>query len=332
MPSTSPYAEAHKNTKGAGDARPTALQIIKDNDRENNMKDKVFLVTGTSSGLGIPTVEALAATGGKVYCAARDEKKNREVLKDILQHGRVEHITMDLGSLESVRAGANEFLSKESKLNVLVCNAGVMATPYGKTVDGFETQFGTNHLGHFLLFELVKDALLAGSTPDFNSRVVCVSSSGHRGAPVQFGDYNWEKAEYSPWGGYGQAKTSNIYMANEIERRYGSKGIHGFSLMPGGIMTGLQIHVPESMLKTWDTEDVRNFMKSPEQGAATQVWAAVGKLWEGKGAKYLEDCAEAGPVDEGTNVPGGPGYAKWAFNEEGERRLWEDSMKMVGLA
>ncbi|KAL8966463.1 MAG: hypothetical protein Q9183_003363, partial [Haloplaca sp. 2 TL-2023] len=178
---------------------------------------------------------------------------------------------MDLNSLESVRAAAKEVLSKTQTLNIVINNAGIMATPsLVKTADGFESQLGTNHLAHFLLFQLLKPALLSSSTSSMNSRIINLSSSGHRAGPVQIGNYNFENGNYSPWAAYGSSKTANIYMANEIERRYGAKGLHGLSVMPGGIRTGLQEHVPDSVKASWDTDDeVRNYMKSPAQGAAT---------------------------------------------------------------
>ena len=156
-----------------------------------------------------------------------------------------------------------------------------MATPEGKTKDGFETQFGTCHIGHFYLFQLLKHTLLASSTSDFPSRVVSVSSFGHRTGPVRFDDYNFEKEKYDPWVSYGQAKTANIYFANEIERRYGSEGLHATSLHPGGIATGLQVHV--DMSAAMGDETVKNYMKDTEQGAATSVYAAVSEEWKNKG-------------------------------------------------
>lgn len=171
------YHDAHVDLKGPGDARPTAMQIIKDEGLEGKLSDKTMLVTGTSSGIGITTVEALAATGATVYCTARNLQKGKEALADVLKPGKVELIEMDNDSLDSVRRGAKQFLDKSGgKLNVLVANAGVMTTPEGKSKDGFETQFATNHLAHFLLFQLCKDGLLKSSTKEFNSRVVMVAS------------------------------------------------------------------------------------------------------------------------------------------------------------
>lgn len=207
-----------------------------------------------------------------------------------------------------------------------------MATPEGRTKDGFETQFGTCHIAHFYLFQLLKDTLLASSTANFPSRVVSVSSIGHRSGGVRFDDYNFDKeGSYNPWLSYGQAKTANIYFANEIERRYGSKGLHATSLHPGGIATGLQVHVPST--PEWDTPEVRAYMKSPEQGAATSVYAALSEEWKNRGGRYLSDCVEQPAFShEGAMYVGDDGYQKWAYDEEAEKRLWRDSLKMVGLA
>ncbi|RDW62385.1 short-chain dehydrogenase-1 [Coleophoma cylindrospora] len=325
------YATAHKpeNLGGPGDARPTALQIVRDNGYEGKLADKVFIVTGTSSGIGVETARALAATGGKVFCTVRDLKKGEAACKSFLKPGRVELLEMDNTSLDSVRAAAKTFLSKSDKLNVLVNNAGIMATPEGKTADGFELQFGTNHLAHFLFFNLLKETMLKSSTPEFQSRVVNVSSSGHAGGEVQFGNYKFEDGNFNIWAAYGQSKTANIYMANEIENRYGSKGLHGLSLNPGGIWTGLQKDVPEETMKVWKSNpNVDNHMKSMEQGAATSVIAAVGTAFEGKGRLYLEDCDVAVAVEVGNGVFG---CVPYAFDKEKEARLWKDSLEMVAL-
>ena len=329
MNMTGKYSEAHKtaNLRGPGDARPTALQIIKDEGLEGKMTDKVFIVTGASSGIGTETGRALAATGGKVFLTARNVGKCKEACKSFLEPGRVELLEMDNNSLDSVRAAARAFLAKSDKLNVLVNNAGIMAAPYMKTADGFESQFGTNHLAHFLFFILLKDTLLASSTPQFHSRVVNVSSSGHMAGEVQFGDYDFEKTDYTPFAGYGQSKTANIYMANRVETQYGSKGLHGLSLHPGGIWSGLQKFIPPETMAQWKSRpNVENILKSTEQGAATTALAAVGKEYERKGRLYLEDCGIAGPTEDGS-----AGYMPYAFDEEKEARLWTDSLKMVGF-
>lgn len=204
-----------------------------------------------------------------------------------------------------------------------------MACPESKTVDGFERQFGTNHLAHFLLFSLLRDTLLKSSTPEFNSRVVNVSSLGHKACSVYLDNHNLEGI-YAPWIGYGQAKTANVHMANQIDRLYGSQGLHAYSLHPGGIWTNLQVHVQEQMDKYKGDPVVEAYMKSTAQGAATTIWAAVGKVWEGKGGKYLEDCAVAEPAVDAGQLSGG--YAAHAYDPEAEEKLWTLSEKLVGLA
>ncbi|KAF2032537.1 NAD(P)-binding protein [Setomelanomma holmii] len=324
------YVEAHEKPKGPGDARPTALQIIKDNDLEGKLSDKTILITGTSSGIGIETARALKATGARLFLTARNLEKGREALRDILEPGKVELLLLDLNSLASVHEFAANFLkASNNKLNILINNAGVMATPEGTTADGFETQFGTNHLAHFLLFQLVKPVLLASSTPEFQSRVVSVSSLGHRYFPPKM-DNLMQKGEYDSNHAYAHAKTANIYFANEIERRYGSQGLHALSLHPGGIWTGLQVHVPAEVMDAWKANpEVDKHMKSIEQGAATSVWASVGKVWEGKGGRYLEDCQVSPPVPEGHQLLD-RGYAKWAYDPENEAKLWKLSNEWVG--
>lgn len=333
MISADKYLALHKDLNGAGDQRPTAQQIINDENLVGQLKGKTMLITGTSSGIGIETARALATTGSTLFLAVRNIPKAQEVLKDVLEPGRVELLEMDMNSLQSVRKAASEFRERNEKLggklNVFIANAGIMAIPTNvKTVDGFESQFGVCHLAHFLLFNLVKDLLLSSSTPEFKSRVVMVSSMGHHAGGIHPEDnYAYEKEEYTPFGAYGQAKTANIYMANEITRLYGSKGLFANSLMPGGIMTGLQLHVSDEVKEGWKA--YAQVLKSEEQGAATTVLAAVGKEWEGVGGKYLEDCREI--EEKGKTEYGAFGWAAHAFDEKLEKKLWSDSLKMVGL-
>jgi NAD(P)-dependent dehydrogenase (short-subunit alcohol dehydrogenase family) len=230
-----------------------------------------------------------------------------------------------------VRAFVPEFLAaSNNQLNILINNAGVMATPEGKTEEGFETQFGTNHLAHFLLFQLLKTTLLASSTPEMQSRVVVLSSMGHRTGPIDFANVMLTGGAYNPWQAYAHSKTANIYMANEIERRYGAQGLHAVSLHPGGIWTGLQVHQPGMHAAMANKPEVMNYIKSVEQGCATTVWAAVAKCWEGKGGRYLEDCQISPPVPEGYQTLD-RGYQKWAFDVENEAKLWKLSNELVGF-
>ena len=186
---------------------------------------------------------------------------------------------------------------------------------------------------HFLLFQLLKSTLLASSTPEFPSRFVSVSSYGHRTGPVRFDDnFDWVKEPYNQWAAYGQSKTANIYLANEIERRYGSQGIHATSLHPGGIWTGLQDHL-DMMEGAMKDPKVKAYMKSTEQGASTSVYAALSAEWKDKGGKYLSDCVvqPAFSHPEDPMAVGDDGYATWAYDEEAEGRLYKESLKLVGL-
>lgn len=328
------YVKAHADPKGPGDARPTALQIIKDEGVEGKLQNKTIVITGTSSGIGIETARALLATGAKLFLTARNLVKAKAALGGILDSSRVELIEMDQTSLDSVRAAAKSILAKTDKVNILINNAGIMAVRNLEfTKDGHETQFGVNHLSHFLLFQLLLPALLAASTPEFQSRVVSVSSTAHSMSGInESGNYNYQKGGYSPWGAYGQSKTANIYLANEIERRYGSQGLHSTSLNPGGIMTGLSQFLPPDEIAAFvENKQFASRMKSPEQGAATSVWAAIGKEWEGRGGRYLNDVAEAQPAGP-DDLTFGLGFVPYAFDEEAAKRLWEDSLRLVGLA
>jgi NAD(P)-dependent dehydrogenase (short-subunit alcohol dehydrogenase family) len=327
---TSQHASVHAKPNGPGDARPTAKQIVEAEDRVDGLKDKAILITGCSSGLGIETARALLTTGTELYLTARDVEKAKKALPELVSSERVHFLHLDLQSLDSVRACAKTFLEQSSKLNILIANAGVMHTPEGKTADGFETQFGTNFLGHYLLFNLLKPTLLASASPHFASRVVVVSSSGHRICGVDFDDLNFEERPYNGWLSYGQSKTACIYLANEIDRRYGGKGLHGLSLHPGSILSGLQKTVPDEMRAQWKQEDVIKVMKSPEQGAATSVFGAVSRSMEGKGGVYLEDCGVASEVEQGAQTRAS-GYAPHAFDKEKEGKLWDLAANLVGL-
>lgn len=325
------YADVHKNTSGPGDARPTALQIVRDEGLEGALTDKVFLITGTSAGIGVEVGRAIAATGARVFLAVRDLEKGKAACSSFLKPGQVDLILLDTSDMSSVRACAVEFLENSSILNVLINNAAIMATPTRiETKDGFEQQLATNYLGHFLLFWLLKDALLKGSTPEFNSRVVNVSSSGHHASEIIYHDFQLKAADaYNPFKAYGQSKLAQIYMSNYIDRVYGLKGLHATSLMPGGIASNLQKHLPESVHKDMkENPTTINFMKSPEQGAATTVLAAVGKEWEGKGGKYLENCQPSMPHPL---IPGMMGYKDYVYNSEKENRTWELTLETLGL-
>lgn len=328
------YAAAHANPQGFGDARPTAMQIVTDENMQGKLSGKVIVVTGVSSGIGIETVRALAATGARLFLTARDPIKAKHALGDIFDASRMELVQMDQSSLASVRTAANAILAKTNQITILVNNAGVMAIQERTLTElGHEMQFATNHLSHFLFFNLLKPALQAGSTPDFASRVVVVSAAAHRVGTLNEADnYHYQKGGYTPWGAYAQSKNANNYMANEIERRYGSRGLHANSLHPGLIATGLLQHLPSGEVAgMMQNEMMLKLQKSTEQGAATTVWAALSKDLEGKGGLYLDDCAEA-ERGEDDGIPLSGKTASHTYNPEAEARLWKDSLEMVGLA
>ncbi|KAJ4359212.1 hypothetical protein N0V95_002378 [Ascochyta clinopodiicola] len=339
------YAEAHKvvNLRGPGDARPTALQIIEDEGLVGKLSDKVFLITGVSSGIGIETMRALHTTGAHVYGTVRNLNKGKEVVDAILSEnhpsgGKITLIEMELDSLASVRRGAADFLSQSNNtLHLLLTNAGIMATPYSKTKDGFESQFGTNHLSHFLLFQLVKPALLSSATPSYPSRVVSVSSVGHTLGRPNFGDYNYEHTSYDAWAAYGQSKTANIWLANTIDARFGPQNLHATSVHPGLITSSnLGAHLAPEQREMFLDPEVQRTAKSAAQGAATQVWAAVGAEWKERGGRHLAGVAEAVSNEEKAKEEGifymaNDGYGEWAYDGEGAERLWRESFEMVGL-
>ncbi|KAI5367770.1 Putative short-chain dehydrogenase/reductase SDR, NAD(P)-binding domain superfamily [Septoria linicola] len=333
-----PYADAHKKLEGPGDGRPTALQIIEDSNAQGKLKGKTILITGTSSGIGVETARALYETGAQLFLTARDIPKLEKVIQDIVDNATIKDaprpkpLELHLDSLDSVRKGAEDFKKQSSQLNILINNAGVMACPFSKTQDDFELQIGTNHFAHFLFFQLLKPLLLSSSTPTFSSRLINLSSTGHRMGGIRFDDINFtEPDSYQKWVAYGQSKTANIYMASSIERHYGSKGLHGLSVHPGGIMTELGRHLEETDLASLGFDKLEHIFKSPAQGAATTVWAAVSEHFEGKnGGRYLSDCGEAGPLAPDADLSG-EGYAEHIYNQEKEEKFWKLSNDLLGL-
>ncbi|KAI1179020.1 putative short-chain dehydrogenase [Nemania sp. FL0916] len=331
-----PYAELHQDTSGPGDKRPTALQVVEDLNLIQKWSDKVVLITGATSGIGIETTRAIYATGARVFVMVRDTAKVQPIVADILKttkgSGNIEVIAMDLESLESVKGAAKEFLKKSSQLNVLINNAGIMACPKAVTVDGFERQFGVNYLAHFTLTTLLLPLLLTSATPSFNSRVIWVTSTAHRHASSKPDlDNIGMGTSYERWAAYGQSKTAMVWAANYMDRVYGPRGVHAVSVHPGGILTNLAQYLTQKEISYFvDDEDQKKMMKNAEQGAATQVWAAVAPVWEGTGGKYLEDCRVA-EKSSGDKRGGDSGYGEHAYDKESEERLWEVSAKMAGV-
>jgi NAD(P)-dependent dehydrogenase (short-subunit alcohol dehydrogenase family) len=324
------YSKLHESPAGPGDARPTAAQILQDQGLEGKWQDKVIFITGCSSGLGVETARGLAQTGAILYLTARDLEKAKAALGDLADSDRVHLLQVDLNSLESVRMCASEFNKKSSKLNILIENAGVMMTPESTTAEGFESQFGINHLAHFLLFQLLKPAMLASITPGFNSRVIVLSSIGHRAAEPDLEKCGTTDS-YNPWMAYGRSKTANIWTAYQIERLYGSQGLHAWSVQPGPTGTPLYRHMSEADVAASASDPaLGKIFKTVAQGAATTVWGATAAALEGQGGKYLEDCQISEKWDESAGQ-WAPGHAAWAYDDEKASKLWAKSFELVRL-
>ncbi|KAF9871347.1 hypothetical protein CkaCkLH20_11268 [Colletotrichum karsti] len=326
---TDRYVAAHQSPEGPGDSRPTARQIILDEGLENRWPEKTILITGCSAGIGKETAKALYSTGATLYLTARNLAKARVALGDIAHSNRVHLLQLNLGSLASVRSCAEYFLSKNEKLHILICNAGMMDPMPGKTHDGFEVHFGTNHLSHFLLFNLLKPALQSAASPDFASRVIIVSSVAHR-----FFNFNLEDVEKETFNGmiaYGGSKLCNSWTANEIERRFGQDGIHAWSVHPGSVSTELARNLPEDERNVQQTNPImRKITKTSEQGASTVVWGATASALEGKGGGYLEDAQISEEWDPAAGQFSN-GYSSQCLDASKAEEMWRRSLHWVGL-
>src|SRR6202161_4715416 len=263
-----------------------------------NLQGKRILVTGASAGLGVETARSLAAHGAQVVGAARDlnkaEAATEQVRKDALSNGgSFELIELDLANLKSVRACAERLLAKGEAFDVVIANAGVMATPFGHTADGFETQFGTNHLGHFVLVNRIAALIRDGG------RLINLSSSGHRFSNVDLKDPNFERKPYEPFVAYGRSKTANILFAVAFDRRHRERGVRAAAVHPGGIQTELGRHMEPAQLQAMvdqinpqlAAEGRGPFQfKTIPQGAATSVWAGIVAPAGEIGGQYCENC------------------------------------------
>jgi len=291
-----------------------------------DLHGKVAVVTGGSSGLGQETARALAEKGAHVVLTARDVAKGEGVaagIRETTGNPHVEVEALELGSLASIRDFAKRLLARQDTIHILVDNAGVMACPFAKTADGFELQFGSNHLGHFLTTCLLAPALRKGAP----SRVVSLSSRGHHLSPVVFDDIQFERRPYDKWKSYGQAKTANVLFAVGLERRLGAAGVHANALHPGAIMTELSRHLQMEDFEFLRTRNSGMKFKTVEAGAATSVFAATAPELEGRGGLYLEDCHVAKVNDAPDALDGVKSYALDAENAE---RLWRVSEELVG--
>lgn len=298
-----------------------------------DLSDRTILVTGGYSGLGQETARALAAKGAQVIVSGRDGTKLSAAADEIAEvtGGKVDTLVCDLASLESIRAAGEEARGRFTRIDVLINNAGVMAAPFGHTANGFETQFGTNHLGHFLLTKELMPLIERGS----RQRIVNLSSRGHHIAPVNLDDPNFESRDYEPWTAYGNSKTANILFAVGLEDRFGGKGIHAYALHPGGIHTNLARHMSEEDMAALIERIRKNAeatgeqpqpFKTIPQGAATTCWVATSDELEGRGGLYAEDCN----VAENDDTSSTGGVRSYALDHATADKLWALSEKLVG--
>jgi NAD(P)-dependent dehydrogenase (short-subunit alcohol dehydrogenase family) len=315
MPISSPFG-----------ARSLASDVVKGID----LKGKTAIVTGASSGLGIETARALAGAGARVILPVRSPAKGEEAAADIRAttgNDAVEVAHMDLADWKSVRLFAAAFLKSGAALNILINNAGIMATPERRIMGNIESQFGTNHLGHMLLTALLAPALLKAAP----ARVVELTSIGHRLSPIHFDDLNFLHRPYEKWSAYGQSKTANSLFAVELNRRLEPKGVTAFGVQPGGIMTNLQRDLSQEEIRAFGWVDangkVHEGFKTQAGGAATSVWCATSALLA-EGGVYCEDCniAAAVPADD----KGFSGVRPWAIDPDAARKLWTLSEKLLG--
>lgn len=306
-------------------AQSTADEVLAGHD----LSGRTVFVTGGASGIGQETARAMAARGAHVVIAARDAAKLEAAAAEIRQatgSDKVETILLDLASLASIRACAAETKARLAKVDLLINNAGVMACPLGRTADGFELQFGTNHLGHFVLTKHLL-SLLEGES---GGRIVNLSSRAHHMDEVHFDDPNYHHRDYDKWQSYGQSKTANVLFSVALDQRLKPKGIDVLAVHPGGIMTNLGRHLTEedrTALMARVTASDRSFSwKTVEQGAATSCWAATAPELTGHGGVYCEDCHVA-PVDD-QSADGG--VRSYAIDPDKAERLWALSEELVG--
>jgi NAD(P)-dependent dehydrogenase (short-subunit alcohol dehydrogenase family) len=316
------------------DAKSTADEVLAGID----LKGKRFLITGASSGIGLETARSLVSHGASVVGAVRNLAKAELATASVRdaasqRGGSLELIDLDLASLQSVRACADKLLADGQPFDAIIANAGVMATPFGRTIDGFEVQFGTNHLGHFALINGIEPLLAE------NGRLVVLSSLAHRGASIDLDDPNFEQQAYDPWVAYSRSKTANSLFAVEFDRRHRDRGIRAASVMPGNSFTDLPRHLsPEDLQGLLQAVDAARTeaglppkgLKEIPQAAATSVWAAVVANKDEIGGHYLEDCAIA-PIDDTPN-PFADGVRSYALDANKAKQLWAKSEELISAA
>jgi NAD(P)-dependent dehydrogenase (short-subunit alcohol dehydrogenase family) len=304
-----------------------------------DLTGKRILVTGVSAGLGVETARSLVAHGAQVVGAARDlakaEAATAQVRKDgVAKGGGLELVALDLADLKSVRACADGLLAKGEPFDVVIANAGVMATPFGHTADGFETQFGTNHLGHFVLVNRIASLIREGG------RLINLSSSGHRFSNVNLDDPNFERTTYEPFVAYGRSKTANILFAVAFDKRHRDRGVRAAAVHPGGIQTELGRHVDrsrmeelvEQMNQQLAAEGKPAFQwKTIPQGAATSVWAGAVASSDEIGGRYCENCHVGNVVPDHVTISAiSEGVRGYALDPNAAEALWKKSEELVG--
>ncbi|HTJ92782.1 MAG TPA: SDR family NAD(P)-dependent oxidoreductase [Pararobbsia sp.] len=304
-----------------------------------DLHGKRILVTGVSAGLGIETARALAAKGAHVIGTARDLGKAKAATADAMRDaaaggGSIELVELDLANLKSVRACADALIARGEPLDVVIANAGVMATPLGTTADGFETQFGTNHLGHFVFVNRIAPLIRSGG------RVVMLASSGHRYANVDLEDPGFEHTPYEPFVAYGRSKTANILFAVAFDQRHRARGVRAAAVHPGGIQTELARHMGQEQLLGLVDQINRQLaaegkgafeFKTVPQGASTSVWAAVVAPADQVGGRYCENCHASEQVgDDAVITPVSEGVRGYALDVANAEALWKKSEQMVG--
>ncbi|MDX6235834.1 MAG: hypothetical protein QOG10_649 [Kribbellaceae bacterium] len=307
----------HRIGSGFG-ARSTADDVL----RGIDLSGKLAIVTGGYSGIGLETTRALTRAGAYVVVPARRPKTAAEALDGI---DGVEVDELDLADLDSGRAFADRFLASGRGIDLVVNSAGIMACPETRVGPGWEAQFATNHLGHFALVNRLWPAIVVGG-----ARVVSVSSAGHRRSDIRWDDLQFEQS-YDKWQAYGQAKTANVLFAVQLDALGKDAGVRAFALHPGGIMTPLQRHLgkEEMVAAGWIDEDgtpLNPSFKTPEQGAATQVWAATSPQLDGMGGVFCEDCDIAE-----ISVDDAAGVRPYATDPESAARLWTLSAGLTGV-
>ena len=308
----------------------------------HDLSGKETIVTGGYGGVGYETVKALASAGARVVIAGRDPGRGGDAVARLQADTENEQIVfgqLDLGSLASVQKWAGEYVASGKPLHILVNNAGVMWPPQQRTGEGLESHLAINHLAHFALTVGLLPCLEAAG----DARVICLSSSAHRRSDIHYEDLNYDRRPYEPAQAYGQSKTANALFAVGFSARYAGPRLTANAVMPGAIRTGLMRNLGEGEFRArgWiDAEgnDLREGWKTPEQGAATTIWAAVAPELQGVSGKYLEDCAIATPLLDADRPLGGHynphgqlrgHYQPYALDPENAERLWTLSERLI---